>query len=42
VRQTTSGAGSKITFSPLFWYETARPSQKKRYRTVAQLAPDHL
>lgn len=22
--------------------KTARPSQKKRYQTVAQLAPDHL
>ncbi|BBY13232.1 hypothetical protein MMARJ_39720 [Mycobacterium marseillense] len=32
----------KITFAPHFLDETARSSQKKRYRTVAQLAPDHL
>ncbi|EUA25027.1 hypothetical protein I548_3107 [Mycobacterium intracellulare] len=32
----------KITFPPDFLDETARSSQKKRYRTVAQLAPDHL
>jgi hypothetical protein len=27
---------------PTLNHKTARPSQKKRYQTVAQLAPDHL